>query len=212
MPTERQTALCAQLLERYGVLTREMIGGEKIAGGFSALYPVLKAMEEAGRIRRGYFVEGLGAAQFAAPGADDQLRNVKRDATTRVLAATDPACLYGSAIGWPSGGGERSPQRASGALVILREGKLIGYLSRTREILTTFVSKHQPDRDHEAIALAKALADLARPGRSMLLSKIDGAPATESEFKPLLEQVGFRWTSKGLLHRGPKDRPETTDA
>ncbi|MBD3675901.1 MAG: DEAD/DEAH box helicase, partial [Planctomycetaceae bacterium] len=136
-PTERQTALVSQLLERYGVLTREMVAGEKISGGFSALYPVLKAMEEAGRIRRGYFVDGLGAAQFATPGADDQLRNVKsgssREAETTIIAATDPACLYGTALDWPTEEGERSPQRSAGSLVILRAGKLIGYLSKTRE-------------------------------------------------------------------------------
>ena len=86
--------------------------------------------------------------------------------------------------------------------MILRNGKLIGYLSRTRERLTTFVSDHSPECDHESIALVEALAELAKPGRSIILTKIDGTAASESEFKPLLESVGFRWTSKGLLHRG----------
>ncbi|MBD3674087.1 MAG: hypothetical protein HUJ26_11240, partial [Planctomycetaceae bacterium] len=121
-------------------------------------------------------------------------------------------CLYGTALDWPTEEGERSPQRAAGALVILRAGKLIGYLSKTREQLTTFITDHQPARDHESLALAEALADLAKPGRSVMLTKIDGGKSDETDLKPFLEKVGFRWTSKGWLHRGPKDRPEDVDA
>ncbi len=105
-PTERAAAIAGQLVERYGVLTRELAASEALAGGFSAIYPVLKAMEEAGRLRRGYFVAEQGAAQFALPGAADRLRELEQQPArepgeVRVLAATDPANPYGSALPWP---------------------------------------------------------------------------------------------------------------
>ena len=102
--TERRTALAAQLLDRYGVLTREAVHAEGIAGGFAAVYEVLKAMEERGRVRRGYFAAGLGATQFALPGADERLRALRlppEESTTLILAATDPANAYGAALPWP---------------------------------------------------------------------------------------------------------------
>src|SRR5204863_1242326 len=106
------------LLERYGVVTRVGVAAEDFGGGFSAVYPVLKAMEDAGRARRGYFVEGLGAAQFAVPGAEDRLRALREspaEPLTLVLAATDPANPYGAVLPWPAEG----PQRAAGAQVVL---------------------------------------------------------------------------------------------
>src|SRR5204863_2722974 len=113
------------LLERYGVVTRVGVAAEDFGGGFSAVYPVLKALEEAGRIRRGYFVEGLGAAQFALPGAIDRLRAVRdaaggaRERRIFLLAAADPANPYGAAIAWPRrGDDDRRPfQRAAGGYV-----------------------------------------------------------------------------------------------
>ena len=114
-------ALAGVLLDRHGVLTRAAARGEGVAGGFAAVYPVLRAMEESGRIRRGYFVTGLGGAQFALPGAVDRLRAF-RDGVPEgfpgavVLAATDPANPYGVALAWPETEGAR-PQRAAGAFV-----------------------------------------------------------------------------------------------
>ena len=112
-PTERLHALALSLLERHGVLTREAVAAEGITGGFPAVYPILRAMEEAGRIRRGYFVDGQGAAQFALPGAVDRLRAVREpepsEATARVLAATDPANPYGAAIAVAASRRRRSP-------------------------------------------------------------------------------------------------------
>src|SRR5213076_545339 len=113
------------LLERYGVVTREGVAAEDFGGGFSAVYHVLKAMEEAGRIRRGYFVAGLGAAQFALPAAVDLLRSMRElpDAPrTAVLAATDPANPYGGIVKWPeivAADVGRGPTRSVGSLVIL---------------------------------------------------------------------------------------------
>ena len=121
-PTERGHALATTLLERHGVVTREAVVAEGIAGGYASVYPVLRAMEESGRARRGYFVAGLGAAQFALPGAVDRLRAIRDDEpTVRVLAATDPAQPYGAALPWPRGADdERLPlQRAAGAYVVL---------------------------------------------------------------------------------------------
>ena len=112
--TERRAALSRALLERHGVLTREAVAAEGIAGGFSTVYPVLKAMEEAGQVRRGYFVAGLGATQFALAGADDRLRGEREApepeaARTLVLAATDPANPYGAALRWPASSASDAP-------------------------------------------------------------------------------------------------------
>ncbi|MEP3479566.1 MAG: DEAD/DEAH box helicase, partial [Fuerstiella sp.] len=206
--TERQMAIANQLIERHGVLTKEMLSREEVVGGFSGLYPILKAMEEAGKVRRGYFVAGLGAAQFAAPGAEDQLRRF-RDieesepaAKPLVLAATDPAVPWGNALSWPESTEQGRQQRVADAKVIVWQGQLIGYLNRTREHLTTFLPVDEVHQADVIQNLVNVLARLANPGRSMLLSKIDGKAAGRSKFKPFLLEVGFQVTSKGLLHTG----------
>ncbi|HUQ42477.1 MAG TPA: crosslink repair DNA glycosylase YcaQ family protein, partial [Candidatus Limnocylindrales bacterium] len=151
--TERLAARVRQLLDRYGVITREVVQAEEISGGFAAVYGVLRAMEEAGRVRRGYFVAGRGAAQFALPGAVDRLRTLREpdeDAEPKVvtLAATDPANPYGAALGWPKHGadesevdateeraerraqaGVRRPMRTAGALVVLIDGALAAWVA-----------------------------------------------------------------------------------
>ena len=148
--TEWSAALAQQLLTRYGVVTRETVAAEGIAGGFSAVYDVLKAMEEAGKIRRGYFVGGLGGAQFAVPAAVDMLRSfrdVPEDSRHVILAATDPANPYGAVVKWPfsstsgevsdaADGDGQGPTRSVGARVILVDGFAAGYLRRgERELL-----------------------------------------------------------------------------
>ena len=135
------TALVLQLLSRYGVLTREAVMSESIPGGFGACYPVLKAMEEAGRLRRGYFIAGLGATQFALPGALDLLRSLKDGAEAPEvvsMAATDPANPYGAALKWPAAPG-RGPTRTVGATVVLVDGALVG-VPRTRRSTTADVA------------------------------------------------------------------------
>ncbi|HUQ41305.1 MAG TPA: hypothetical protein VM052_02270, partial [Candidatus Limnocylindrales bacterium] len=136
--------------------TREVVQAEEISGGFAAVYGVLRAMEEAGRVRRGYFVAGRGAAQFALPGAVDRLRTLREpdeDAEPKVvtLAATDPANPYGAALGWPKHGpdeseaeateeraerraqaGVRRPMRTAGALVVLIDGALAAWVAKDR--------------------------------------------------------------------------------
>jgi ATP-dependent Lhr-like helicase len=204
--TERLAALATQLVERHGVLTRDQIAREQIEGGFSAIYPVLKAMEEAGKVRRGYFVDGQGGAQFAAPGADELLRSRPREdePPTFVLASTDPANPYGVALPWPaSPGGDDGgkPQRAAGCRVVLCDGIALGYLNKSGQSLTTFLAEAEPDRGYQALQLAKALAARAREQRSILLTKIDGGAAIASPLAPVLAKTGFVATTRGLLCR-----------
>jgi ATP-dependent Lhr-like helicase len=204
--TERRTALARTLLERYGVVTREAVHAEGIEGGFSAVYDVLKAMEEAGRVRRGYFVAGLGATQFAAPGAEDRLRSLRdrpEASHVAVLAATDPANPYGAALPWPEREGAR-PGRAAGAHVVLRDGELAGYLGRAERSLLTFLPAEEPERGHAAEALAKALSDLVDTGRrrTLLIAQVDGEPTEKSPLAPYLQKVGFSATSRGFFKRG----------
>jgi ATP-dependent Lhr-like helicase len=204
--TERLAALATQLVERHGVLTRDQIAREQVEGGFSAIYPVLKAMEEAGKVRRGYFVDGQGGAQFAASGADELLRSRPREdePPTFVLASTDPANPYGVALPWPaSPGGDEAgkPQRAAGCRVVLCEGLALGYLNKSGQSLTTFLAEAEPDRGYQALQLAKALAARAREQRSILLTKIDGGAAIASPLAPVLAKAGFVATTRGLLCR-----------
>ena len=143
--TQRAAALAQQLLTRYGVVTREAPGAENIIGGFSAVYPVLKAMEEKGRVRRGYFVAGLGATQFASGGALDLLRSLRdepEEPETVVIAATDPANPYGTIVKWPREGLTRSV----GASVILVNGALSAYVSRGEKQLVAFLPDDEPSR------------------------------------------------------------------
>src|SRR6185369_5843866 len=145
--TRRATVLAETLLERHGVLTRGAVMAEGTTGGFAAVYPVLAAMEERGAARRGYFVEGLGAAQFALPGAVDRLRGGTEHRDALVLAATDPANPYGAALPWPervidAGDGERAGHRAgrkAGALVVTVDGDLALYVERGGRTLLSYV-------------------------------------------------------------------------
>ena len=208
--TERSLSLARQLLDRYGVLTREAVQAEGIAGGFSALYPVLKSMEESSKVRRGYFVEGLGATQFALPGAVERLREARDaagDEAALLLAATDPAQPYGAALPWPQREGAR-PQRSAGAQVILYRGELLAYLGRTERSLLSFLPPHQPDRDHAARLLAEMLARLVSLGgrRALLIHQIDGGPPEDSELAAHLKAMGFSLQSRGLFARRTGDR------
>lgn len=204
--TERRTARALQLLERYGVLTREAVQQET---SFGDVYPILKAMEEAGRVRRGYFVAGLGATQFALPGAEDRLRGHRdtadEDSPPLVLAATDPASPFGAALPWPertSGEGAR-PQRATGAQVVLHAGRLLGWVGRTSKSVLTFVAEEEPERSRQAELLAGALAALVDDGskRALLITQVDGLQPAQSVLGPYLGEQGFRASSKGYLKR-----------
>jgi ATP-dependent Lhr-like helicase len=205
--TDRRAALARALLDRYGIVTRETAHAEGIAGGFAAVYDVLKALEDQGRVRRGYFVDGRGGAQFALPGADERLRAMRGDAGEPVvLAATDPANAWGAIVDWPTAAGEARPQRAAGALVVLHDGALLGWLGRGERPLLTFLPEDEPDRGHAARALAGALARLAeREGqRALLVSSVDGVEAARSPLAPIFVEAGFARTMHGLLKRGAR--------
>jgi ATP-dependent Lhr-like helicase len=208
--TEKRAAVSRSLLARYGVVTREGVHAEMVPGGFAAVYDIYKAMEEAGRIRRGYFVAGHGATQFALPGADDRLRTLREAGDpprTRVLAALDPASPYGASVAWPTfqpeGGGEAPdvarPQRVSGALVVLHEGILVGWLGRSGQTLLTFGT----EAPVLIASLASALAGLVETGRrrAILLTTIDGIPAARSPHVPAFKASGFTLGTRGLLRR-----------
>ena len=210
-PTERATAQAQSLLARHGVLTREAVHGEGVLGGFSAVYPVLKAMEEAGRARRGYFVAGLGAAQFAIPGAEERLRGLREaseDPQTLVLAATDPANPYGATLPWPRKGddsAEGRAQRAARAQVVLHDGALLGWLGRGEHHLHTFVPADEPARGQALRALAVALAAQVDGVRrkALLIARVDGEDVNASPLAPALKAVGFTPGIKGSLKRAP---------
>jgi ATP-dependent Lhr-like helicase len=194
-PTERGHALAVSLLERHGVVTREAVVSEGVAGGYASVYPVLRAMEESGRARRGYFVAGLGAAQFALPGAVDRLRAARDlEPDVLVMAATDPAQPYGAALEWPRGAGdERLPlQRAAGAYVVLVDGEPAVYLERGGRSLVTLPTAADPDLARRAAAALATLVAPDGPLRELRLERIDRAPVAESPLAEALSGAGFR--------------------
>ncbi|MCI0547538.1 MAG: DEAD/DEAH box helicase, partial [Candidatus Rokubacteria bacterium] len=214
-PTARAHALTLALLERYGVVTRQGVAGEGLPGGFSTVYPILKAMEEGGRIRRGYFVEGLGGAQFALPGAVDRLRaqrDLPDDPEVHILAATDPANPYGAAVPWPRREGDdpRALQRAAGARVILVTGEPVLYLDRGGRSVVTLPAFEEspPSAAGGAGAGSAALAINALTGigeeaggRGITIDRIDGAPATQSPRASRFIAAGFVSGFRGLTYR-----------
>jgi ATP-dependent Lhr-like helicase len=208
-PTLRAHAVALTLLERHGVLTRGAVAAERIAGGFAAVYPVLRAMEEAGQARRGYFVEGLGGAQFALPGAVDRMRAMAEPKASKsperalVLAAADPAQPYGAALPWPDRPGEtpssHRPGRKAGALTVLVDGSLVLYVERGGRTLLSWTD--DPERlAPSAVALAAAVRDGAL-GR-LTVERADGERAGgNSPLTQALEAAGFRPTPRGLRLR-----------
>ncbi len=206
--TERAMALAEQLLARHGVLTRDAVVAEGTPGGFGALYPVLKGLEEAGRVRRGYFVAGLGGSQFAHPGALERLRTLKQSDPEQpqavVLAATDPANPYGIALPWPKTEAAR-PMRAAGAHIALVDGALIAFLRKGEGEIATFLPAEEPARSASAKALAGTLARwAARTGRAALgWSAADGTPLAGSFLAPFLAAAGF-------VRSGPGFRPSSS--
>ena len=203
-PTERGHAVATALLERHGVVTREGAAAEGIVGGYASVYPVLRAMEESGRARRGYFVAGLGAAQFALPGAVDRLRAVRDDeGTVRVLAATDPAQPYGAALAWPRpDGDERLPlQRAAGAYVVLVDGHAVLYLERGGRGLITLPAATDTGRASRAVSALASLVAPEGPHRELRLERVDRAPVAESSLADALRAAGFRPSYRGWLLR-----------
>ena len=196
-----RTAQVQQLLERYGVLVKEALAREGVNGGFAGIYPVLKAMEEAGRLRRGYFVEGLGASQFAVPGAEDRLRNTAEQSHPLVLAATDPANAYGHLLPWPAAGEGGRCTRVAGARVILHNGELIAFVARSSDQITTFLGDDEPHRGQRTVALIDGLKRMARGRRQLYIAKINGESLADESLHRALLHAGFRHGYRGYSYK-----------
>jgi len=194
---ERRRALAELLLERHGVLTREQVLAERVPGGFAGLYETLSNLETLGVCRRGYFIEGMGGAQFALPGAVERLRSLPERSRPLVLAAADPAQPYGAALPWPRREQSARPARMAGAYVVLIEGAPVLFLERGGRSLITLGGDrgehvHAGEDDPIAVAL-DALAGAVRTGRigKLALERIDGEPVVGSRWEPLLTELGF---------------------
>jgi ATP-dependent Lhr-like helicase len=205
-PTQAAHAAALQLLERYGVVTREAVLAEGVKGGYAATYGVLKVLEERGQVRRGYFVAGLGAAQFAMPGAVDRLRSARGVADPAlhpelapapvVLAATDPAQPYGAALDWPQSAGRSS--RTAGALVVIRNGVPLVWFDRRSSHLVTFPAATDA-------VWAEALATLVKDGRQRAIEvrKVNGEPVDRKGVEATaLLAAGFADGYRGFVLRG----------
>jgi ATP-dependent Lhr-like helicase len=218
-PTERAAALADQWLARYGILTRDAATVESVPGGFSAIYPVLRALEDAGRVRRGYFVSGVAATQFARASAIDLLRAARTPGATaevHVLAATDPANPYGHLLPWPSAMDEAdgvlpSFARAAGAMVVLVDGALTAFWRGRSTDIGVCLPVNEPDRSNAALALSRELAHLAvdeerHPG-GLLITTVNGRPAELHAVGPCLQRTGFRKSALGYHVVRPGQRP-----
>jgi len=193
-PTAAAAARADQLLQRHGVVVRDAVLAEGVPGGFAGLYPVFSAMEDAGKVRRGYFVEGLGGSQFAAMGAIDRLRSGPRPGEPVLLAAADPANPFGAALPWPAHETGR-PSRSAGASVILLDGSLAAFVERGGRRVLTFPGADIP-------AVAACFADPGgRGGRRRTVETIDGRPAQETALGAALLEAGFVASYKGLTRR-----------
>jgi ATP-dependent helicase Lhr and Lhr-like helicase len=200
--TVRAKALAEQLLERHGIVTRGAVASEDVRGGFALAYKVLSTFEQNGRARRGYFIEGLGAAQFATGATVDRVRSYSADGMARrtptaiVIAATDPANPFGAALPWPSVEGHK-PGRKAGALVAIVDGELALYVEKGGKSVLTF------DATEQALALAATeLARVVRTGIGKLrIEKVDGEFVIGTSLGSALEAAGFTATPQGLRLR-----------
>ena len=221
-------AIANQLLARYGVLTRESVAQESLPGGFSAVYDVLKAMEESGRVRRGYFVAGMGATQFALPSAVDLLRSLRQQAQMEkpemvMLAATDPANPYGATLRWPAAASSvefaaaeqpaepdslpRSLTRSVGASVVLRNGEMVAYMRRGNPHLQVFLPAEEPERSHAARDLSQFLVQTAQQemrqreadrSAGLLIAQVNGQPVAKHFLARFLQDAGFQAAPTGF--------------
>lgn len=215
--TTRWASACAQQwLARYGIVTREVAGLEGLPGGFAPVYPVLRALEEAGRVRRGYFVAGVAATQFARDGAVEMVRSLRSTsdaAEAVVLAATDPANPYGAILPWPTlAPGEPGAlpplARAAGAMVASVDGALAAYWRAGNPEVAAWLPEDEPERGRCARALADALAKVAAAGEGqkggLLVGSVNGVPARHHAFGPYLAAAGF--VSAALGYHVPRAR------
>ncbi|PSH04619.1 MAG: DEAD/DEAH box helicase [Acidobacteria bacterium] len=215
--TQWSINMAQQLLLRYGVVMRETAAAEDLPGGFSAIYPALRQMEDRGWIRRGMFISGLGGSQFAALVAVESLRSLRSQAkkTVATLAAVDPANPYGNLLPWPRLAETRDDtqephgmSRTSGANVLLINGDLVAFFRRGNPSLKLWIPAAQPEQTEYARAAARELARVAlqRQGShsGLLISEINAKPAGEHFFGKFLEEAGFTLTALGYMLHGRK--------
>ena len=212
--TERRLVLVERLLLRHGVLVRDAIKAEGITGGFSSVYEVLKAMEDAGRVRRGYFVEGLGAAQFVQPGVEERLRGERSsrpEQSALMLSASDPASPFGLSLPWPPSSAR--PMRAPGANVMIgSDGRLLAWFARKERSVLTFFRQPEHERDEDARTAATTLVRALERGqrRVFLVARIDGDEAEHTALGRALRDAGFQATAHGLMKRAAGPAFEVT--
>jgi ATP-dependent Lhr-like helicase len=212
-PPERAHRLALALLDRHGLISREVAATESLPDGYPPVHAVLRAMEDGGKVRRGYFVDGLGGMQFAHPAALEQLRAAStahperslratrggevegRDAL--ILAASDPASPWGAALPWPGrpDEGATGARRTSGALVVIHMGEPVLWLDKGGRRAVTFPAASDPD----AIAAASRALAARRNGRFLRIETIDGTPANTSPLSPSLRAAGFYPDLRGLV-------------
>jgi ATP-dependent Lhr-like helicase len=193
--TPRAHALGETLLERYGVVTRGSVMAEGVLGGFALAYRALAGFEETGRVRRGYFIDGQGGAQFASTAAVDRLRSAPQG-TAVALAATDPANPFGAALDWPElGEGGHRPARKAGAFVAIVDGEAVFYLERGGRTTLVFTDDGEL-LTTAAAALAEALARAGSP--RLRIETVNGVGVYGSVLDAPLRAAGFRETPRGL--------------
>ncbi|MEO0424770.1 MAG: crosslink repair DNA glycosylase YcaQ family protein, partial [Pseudomonadota bacterium] len=215
--TERAVNRARMLLDRYGIVSREAVQSEGLSGGFSPLYRVLQGMEDAGRVRRGYFVEGLSGAQFAEPGAVDRLRAARQgDEGARyddeqpdrydeddvlLLASQDPANVWGALLAWPetSAGEALRPRRAAGTWVVLVDGRPVLWVGVGGRQLATFTDTLGSDRGELELALQALHRIPVTKGKAFHIEQIDATPAHESVLADTVLEHGFVRDHKGFL-------------
>ena len=208
--TEWATAVARQLLSRHGVLTREAMAVEAVPGGYGAVYGVLRAMEDAGRVRRGMFVAGLGAAQFTVGPALDLLRAGRESGETPqvvTLASTDPANPYGGVLPWPPPEGTGRPTRSAGTLVILVDGRLAAWIGRGDRQVLAWLPEDEPRRQHTARAVAGELNRLAieSPRQGLLVAEVNGVAVGDHPLALYLDEVGFTRGALGMARSRRKN-------
>ncbi|WP_318389757.1 ATP-dependent helicase [Enterobacter sp.] len=204
-PTIQALALAENMLDRYGIITRGAAVSEQIPGGFPALTPLLRGMEDAGRILRGHFVKGLGGAQFSDTATIDRLRMIdearRQESVAVTLSALDPASPFGAITGWPPGAATSRPTRRSGALVVIWRGRLVLYLAQGGKELLTFDDQEMAHWQKAALtSLATALG--RRKHGTFTLELVNGKPVATSPLDATLRAVGFSRVPKGYSWYG----------
>lgn len=189
---ERALAMIDTLLDRYGILTRDVVLAEGVAGGFAGMYPALASLEDVGRVRRGYFIDGFGGAQFGLPGAIDRLR-VRESSGLAVLAATDPASPFGLTVPWPDTEGR--PSRTAGARVAVSDGSLLGWMDPAGRRVCTFTD--------DRLRTAAAIEALSHAHGKVNLSHVGTTPIHEHDLAAELLDLGFGSGYKGFTLRVP---------